>query len=193
MSTKTCEYIDIEKHWTSGEWATKTALAGHYDVSVTALNKKAKKEKLGNFIKKEKGSLSEEVQDETKPHHSILGKTAMRKIVELQEELGPHYSQVDEPLIVAFAKNYERYIELEEEMSREEIVLSSAKGGYYLNPLFNAIQMTTKTIVTLANQLGLSIASRKRMGISFERKDGKRTGSLFDIAAKVREYSAIDL
>jgi P27 family predicted phage terminase small subunit len=194
LSTKTCDYKELEKHWSSGRWDSKKALADHYGVSTTALNKKAKNEGLGDFVKAVKKPGSGSVHNETKPHAMILGKIALRKIEELKKELGDHYSQLDEPLIVAFAKSYERYIDLEIRMAHEDEILESPKtGSRYLNPLFNAIQMVQKNIMTLAGQLGLSIASRKRMGIVFDKKDGERTGNVFSISEKINEYGGLDL
>ena len=162
-------------------------MAGSYGCSTTAINKKAKKE--GWPFYEPSSEVLEKVSKKppAKPHEKILGPIAMRKINELKNELGEHYSSVDEPLIVSYAKSYERYLELENEMAKEDSVIaySSKTGSAYIHPLFNAIQMTQKTLVTLANQLGLSIASRKKLGISFGEKDGERTGSLFDIAGTI--------
>lgn len=122
----------------------------------------------------------------TNPHDKILGSIAMRKIEELKKELGENYSHVDEPLIVCYAKAYERYIDLEVLMSTENVVSTSTKGGKYLNPLFNAIQMTQKTLVTIGSQLGLSIYSRKRMGMKLGEENDKG-GGLFDFADDINK------
>lgn len=116
------------------------------------------------------------------PHKSILGKTATRKIEEIKEELGSQYSPVDEPLIVMYAKSYERYIDLERRLglSVDKIIAVSNKtGSEYLSPLFTATLAIQKNLVTIANQLGLSIASRKKLGLSFKKEDEGQT-SIFD-------------
>ena len=121
---------------------------------------------------------------ETKPHAAILGKTALRKIEEIKEELGDQYSPVDEPLIVMYAKSYERYIDLESKLglSVDKIISISTKtGSEYMSPLFTATLAIQKNLVTIANQLGLSIASRKKLGLNFKKEDKGQT-SIFDFA-----------
>lgn len=122
--------------------------------------------------------------NETKPHAAILGKTAVRKIEEIKEELGDQYSPVDEPLIVMYAKSYERYIDLENKLglSVDRIISTSKKtGSEYMSPLFTATLAIQKNLVTIANQLGLSIASRKKLGLNFKKEDKGQT-SIFDFA-----------
>lgn len=165
-------------------------MAERYGCSPTAINKKAKKEEWPVYVPRSDVLEKVSKKPPAKPHEKILGSIAMRKIEELKNELGDNYSSVDEPLIVSYAKSYERYIDLEKRMAEEDVVNYSGKtGSAYLNPLFNAIQMVQKNIVTLANQLGLSIASRKKLGIHIGEKDGERTGSLFDIASSINDMS----
>ncbi len=121
----------------------------------------------------------------SQPHKKILGKTAIRKMTEIKEELGDKYSPVDEPLIIMVARSFEEYIELGRAVIVEGYVLESPKtGGKYLNPTFNAYQAVQKNLITVANQLGLSIASRKKLGLKFERPGMKET-SIFDIVAEI--------
>ena len=121
---------------------------------------------------------------EYNPHVAILGKTAIRKIEEIKKELGKQYSPVDEPLIVMYAKSYERYIDLESKLglSVDKIISISTKtGSEYMSPLFTATLAIQKNLVTIANQLGLSIASRKKLGLNFKKEDEGQT-SIFDFA-----------
>ena len=122
--------------------------------------------------------------NETKPHTAILGKTALRKIEEIKKELGKQYSPVDEPLIVMYAKSYERYIELENKLGLgvdKIIAISTKTGSEYMSPHFTATLAIQKNLVTIANQLGLSIASRKKLGLNFKKEDEGQT-SIFDFA-----------
>ncbi len=83
---------------------------------------------------------------------------------------------------MVFAKNYERYIELEHDLAEEGVVLVSEKtGGRYQNPTFTALQAVQKTLLTYANQLGLSMSSRKILGIKLG-SDKKSEKSIFDFA-----------
>lgn len=149
---------------------------------------------LKNYAKKHgwkiEHRISKKVSKDVNPkpaHESILGKIAIRKIEEVKEELGKNYSPVDEPLIVMYAKSYERYISLEKEMGMdiEGIIATSTKtGSKYLSPIFTATLSIQKNLVTIANQLGLSIASRRKLGLVFE-KPGQKQDSLFDIVANL--------
>ena len=128
---------------------------------------------------------------DAKPHIAILGKTALRKIDEIKNELGKQYSPVDEPLIVMYAKSYERYIELEQRLGLgvdKIIAVSSKTGAEYMSPHFTATLAIQKNLVTIANQLGLSIASRKKLGLNFKKEDEGQT-SIFDF---VKELSTDD-
>ncbi len=169
-------------------------MAERYGCSATAINKKAKKDGWPDYAPSSEVLEKFNKKLPAKPHEKILGKIAMRKVTELITELKNNYSSVDEPLIVSYAKSYERYLELEILMTKEDTVLYSPKtGSAYINPLFNAIQMVQKNLVTLANQLGLSIASRKRLGLTLDDHDGDRTGNLFDIAESINSMGSVDV
>lgn len=187
MGTRIIDWDNIKIDWTSAKFASENALALHYGVSRQGISKKSKKDGWGDFMPLSKKPLVTTPTDSaTNPHDKILGSIAMRKIEELKKELGENYSHVDEPLIVCYAKAYERYIDLEVLMSTENVVSTSTKGGKYLNPLFNAIQMTQKTLVTIGSQLGLSIYSRKRMGMKLGEENDKG-GGLFDFADDINK------
>lgn len=188
MATKTIDWENIRIDWSGGKFASENALASHYGVSRQGISKKAKKEEWGDFVSlSKKAPVTTVTGSVTNPHDQILGGIALRKIDELKQELGDNYSHVDEPLIVCYAKTYERYIDLEMQMLSQDVVSVSKKtGSEYLNPLFNAIQMTQKTLVTIGNQLGLSIYSRKKMGIKLGEESDKG-GSLFDFADDINK------
>lgn len=159
--------------------ASVRSLADKYGINRNKINKKRKEEKWTKYVPSASSAKNSVAQ--TASHVAILGTIAIRKIKEVKEELGEYYSPVDEPLIVVFAKTYERYIQLEQTLMTETIVLEGAKGGSYLNPKYTALQAEKKTLLTYANQLGLSMTSRKILGIKL--KDGKKSEkSLFDIA-----------
>jgi len=182
LGTRIIDWENIKIDWLCGKFASENALASHYGVSRQGISKKSKKEEWGDFVPlSKKAPVTTTSDGVTNPHDKILGAIAMRKIEELKKELGENYSHVDEPLIVCYAKAYERYIDLEVQMSTQDVVSSSSKGGKYLNPLFNAIQMTQKTLVTIGGQLGLSIYSRKKMGLKLG-EEGDKVGGLFDFA-----------
>ncbi|MHB8100380.1 MAG: P27 family phage terminase small subunit [Sulfuricurvum sp.] len=188
MGTRIIDWDNIKIDWLGTKFASENALALHYAVSRQGISKKAKKEEWGDFVPlSKKAPVTTNSCSVTNPHDQILGGIALRKIEELKKELGENYSHVDEPLIVCYAKAYERYIDLEVQMSTQDVVSTSSKtGAQYLNPLFNAIQMTQKTLVTIGGQLGLSIYSRKKMGMKLGEESDKG-GSLFDFANDINK------
>jgi P27 family predicted phage terminase small subunit len=115
---------------------------------------------------------------------SFIDKITIRKIKEIKTELQDNYSPLDEALIVAYAVNYSRWIKMQEDIEKEGYQLTSDKGGKYLSPAFNASKSAEKTLLSIANQLGLSIASRQRLNIT----KGQKTGlSIFNIANSIND------
>lgn len=168
------------------------SIAKEFGMSHTQLNKKIKKEGWTRYVPPV--SISTSDVENNKPHVEILGRTALRKIEEIKHELGDKYSNLDEPLIVMYAKSYEHYIVLEGRLAVEGYTILSPKtGGRYLNPTFSALQSVQKTLVTIANQLGLSMISRKQLGLKLG--DGKpKEQSLFEYVEQISsEMSHIDV
>ena len=192
MGTRNIDWENIKIDWSGAKFESMNALATHYGISRNGLVKKSKTNDWGDFIAlSKKAPVTTVMGSVTNPHDQILGGIAMRKIEELKKELGENYSHVDEPLIVCYAKAYERYIDLEMQMSTQDVVSISKKtGSEYLNPLFNAIQMTQKTLVTIGGQLGLSIYSRKKMGMKLG-EDTDKGGTLFDFANDINKLSGM--
>ena len=117
---------------------------------------------------------------------AIINQVGKRKIEELVKELGDHYTPADEPLIVIYALNYQRYLKLEGIVAIEgETVVSLKTGASYLNPNFIALQSVTSNLAKIGDKLGLSIASRTRLNISFKKEE--KTKSLFDLVENLEE------
>lgn len=166
-----------------GSSVSVRALADKYSINRNKINKKRKEENWVKYVPsvgRAKSRTALSASDK-----AMLGPIAIRKIEEVIEELGNNYSPVDEPLIIVFAKNYERYLELEQTLADEGVVLTSEKtGGKYQNPTFTALQAVQKTLLTFANQLGLSMTSRKLLGIKLG-SDKKSEQSIFDFVSDV--------
>jgi len=182
---------DLVKSEVEGSSASVRSIARKYGTSHTIINKKIKSGEFNRYVPNVSVSKN---NLEKKQHIAILGKTALRKIEEVKTELGKHYSSIDEPLIVAYAKTYERYLELEIQVKNEGITIQSPKtGASYLNPTYNALKAEQKTLLTFANQLGLSIVSRKTLGIKMG-SDGKDQPSIFDFVDDInKNMDAIDV
>lgn len=124
--------------------------------------------------------------------NGILDTVAIRKIREIVEELGDNYSPVDEPLVVMYAKSYQRYLKLEAVVDAEgETLVSPKTGGEYMNPSFSALQAVISNMSKLGDKLGLSISSRKRLNISLGKEE--KTKSLFDLVADMSQDGDIDV
>jgi len=115
----------------------------------------------------------------------ILGRVAIRKIEEVKDILGSNYSPLDEPLVAAFALNYEKWIEAQKIIQEEGSTVTSTKGSVYISPYENLAKMYENTFTKIASQLGLSVASRKRLSLST--KSDTEEASLFDIAQDLLE------
>lgn len=115
----------------------------------------------------------------------LLKKIALRKIEEIKLELGERYSVLDEPLIVAFAKSYELWISARLIIEDEGSISKSSKGSPYISPYENLAQMHLGNFTKIAGQLGLSIASRKRLKL--DPKSDTEEDSLFDILDELNE------
>ena len=124
--------------------------------------------------------------------NGMLDTVAVRKIQEIVKELGDNYSPVDEPLVVMYAKNYQRYLKLENIVDAEgEVCISPKTGATYMNPNFSALQAVISNMAKLGDKLGLSIASRKRIGLSLGVEE--KTKSLFDLVGDMSQMDDIDV
>lgn len=178
---------DIDWNFIKTEYEETTKsirmIAREHNITHGAIQRAIKKENWEKFnfdgVVNDKALLSGKTKN-------ILGKTALRKIKELKAELGDNLSPLDEPLIVIYAKNYERWLELQVILEEEGYVTTSSKGSVYISPYENISKSTEKTLVTVANQLGLSISSRKRLGMSTN--PDQQESSLFDITKELEGY-----
>ena len=158
-------------------------LAEKYKTNAMAISRCAKDEKWCKFdpIAVAKDASKDREAKAITEHRALLSAVGVRKVKEIIEELGEHYNSVDEPLIIAYAMQYQRLIKLEVEVQLEgETVMSPKSGAEYLNPKFTALQSVTSNLSKLGDKLGLSIASRKRIGIRLGKID-ENTNSLFSL------------
>lgn len=119
----------------------------------------------------------------TNPQKPILKRTALRKVKEIKHELGDNYSVLDEPLIAAFALNYEKWIGVQEILLEEKSIEMSSKGSLYISPYENLAKMYENSFIKISAQLGLSIASRKRLNLA--PKSDTEESSLFDLIDEI--------
>jgi P27 family predicted phage terminase small subunit len=159
-------------------------IAAEYSISHTYINKKAKKDK---WIKLDSGFIKDKSLVNSS---SFLSRTAIRKIKELITELGDNYSSIDEPLIIMFAQNYDMWMQLQPKIAANGMTCVSDKGGTYLSAEFNAMKSIEKTLLNLSNHFGLSLSSRKKIGIE---KNNHDDDSLFSMAANMSDYDDLEV
>ena len=116
----------------------------------------------------------------------ILSSLAVRKIKEIVDELGQHYSPIDEPVLVVYAKSYEYFVKLSKQIDEEGISLISLKtGSIYSNPNFNSWLSVGKNIASIGEKIGVTASARKRIGITLGADN--KTESLFDFIEKMMD------
>ena len=206
LETKCKDHNDID--WESMQWEyenmkiSMTALSRKYGTYTMAVSREARKRGWVKYdpIKKavdefESNNPSEkkvEYKKQVTNPNGMLDTVAVRKIQEIVKELGDNYSPVDEPLVVMYAKSYQRYLKLEAIVDEEgEVVISPKTGGTYMNPNFSALQAVISNMAKLGDKLGLSIASRKRIGLSLVKEE--KTKSLFDMVNDMSKGNDIDV
>lgn len=177
--------------WESAKWDfenTKCSfnkIAKKYSTYAMNVLRKSKEEgwvKFKHNAKEVQAAIAkfDEKQASTNKPTAMLGTVGVRKVQEIVKELGINYSVVDEPLVIAYAESYERYLKLAEEVNTQgEVLISPKTGGEYLSPKFNAMQSVKNDLIKFGNQLGLSIAARKRLSLSFG--DNEEAESIFDM------------
>lgn len=190
------EYKEID--WESMQWDYENSKVGmkklgeKYGTYPMQISREAKKRQ---WVKYDPIKIALDEHESKKVvinHNGMLDTVAVRKIYEIVEELGENYSPVDEPLVMMYAKNYQRYLRLEAIVDKEgETVFSPKTGATYMNPNFSALQAVISNMAKLGDKLGLSIASRKRIGISLGAKE--KTKSLFDIVEDLSQDNDLDV
>jgi len=152
-----------------------------YGVTEAAIRKRAKKESWQKTNFKMSSSSSSTAKD----RFLFIDDFASKQFDNLKSKLGEQITIVDEPLLIALCNQYSRYSRLEERVKLEGETIISTKGIPYLNPTFNALQSSIKTLVTLSKEFGMTIASRKKAGVKL--KDNSKTkNSIFNLVDMFR-------
>jgi len=174
--------IDWEFIRSEYEETTKSIrlMAKENDVTHGAIQRRIKKEEWTRSAAVE--VISDKALVGSNP---LLDKVAIRKTKEIIDALGDNYSPLDEPLVAAFALNYSKWITTQKIIKDEGSIAVSSKGSLYISPYENLAKMYENTFIKIAGQLGLSISSRKRIGIST--KSDTEEASLFDITKELME------
>jgi len=199
VTNKVTEYKEYEEiDWESMQWDYENTKVGmkklgnKYGTYPMQISREAKKR---NWVKYDPVKIAMQKHETKKAvinPNGMLDTVAVRKIQEIVKELGDNYSPVDEPLVVMYAKNYQRYLNLEAVVDSEGVTCMSPKtGATYMNPNFSALQAVISNMSKLGDKLGLSIASRKRIGLSLEKED--KTQSLFDLVDGMSQDNDIDV
>jgi len=136
-------------------------LARENDVSHGAIQRRIKVEQW------EKSSSVDAIKDKSLiGANPLLDKIALKKAHEIISDLGENYSSLDEPLVAVFVHNYSKWVTVQFIIKEEGSVITSEKGSVYISPYENLASQYENKILKVASQLGLSLSSRKRIGIS---------------------------
>ncbi len=190
------EYGDID--WESMRWDYENSkigmkkLGAKYGTYPMQISREAKKRKWIKYDPIKIALDSYKSKLAVVNPNGILNTVAVRKIQEIVEVLGDNYSPVDEPLVVMYAKNYQRYLRLESIVDVEgEVAISPKTGATYLSPTFVALQGVISNMSKLGDKLGLSIAARSRIGMSLTPEE--KTKSLFDLVVEISQDNDVDV
>ena len=107
----------------------------------------------------------------------VVDAIVMRKASEIMEQMGDLLSPLDIPLVLIFCENWKLLLQMQANIAKNGYTDVTSKGTTYLSADFLAKKQVEKTLGAMASQLGLSLASRKRMNVDIS---PKTTGSLFD-------------
>jgi len=113
----------------------------------------------------------------------FINENSEKKFNETKTRLGDQLSVIDESLLLALCNQYARYVELEKKVMKEGETTISTKGIPYLNPTYTALLSSIKALTSLSKEFGLTIASRKRAGVTLTQAD--KAKSLFDLIKDV--------
>ena len=153
-------------------------------------------EPTSNFSQKEffrgGGTQIKEREKMKKNELFFINANAENKFNETKIKLGDQLSVIDESLLLALCNQYARYVALEEKVSVEGETIVSKNGVPYLNPTYTALLSSIKALTSLSKEFGLTIASRKRAGVTLIQATNKK--SLFDLVSSFnKEDEELDI
>jgi len=185
QKSKDIDWETIKKVYET-EQISNVALAAAHNITESAIRRRAKKEGWKKFETKKPHpyNVIKEKNHTDENGNFFIDNEAKKQFKSLKNRLGDQITAVDEPLLVALCNQNSRYKTLEKRVIKEGEVTISSKGVPYLNPTYNALQSTLKTMATLSKEFGLTIASRKRVGVSTSVDD---KGGLFDLIATIKD------
>jgi len=163
MSSVTVDWESVRFEFENNKW-TLAPLAAKYNTYPMAISRKSKEEGWVKFDP----VMAQKSKDVTTPSNpqNILDVVAQRKVKEIIVELGDNYSPIDEPLVLIYGVFYEEFLRLTLAIKEEKDLLTSNKGNIYTNPRYNNWLAVSERLAKIGDRLGMSVASRKRLGLS---------------------------
>lgn len=132
---------------------------------------------------KKKGWVRSEVKKSRPPRlidGKFISKVAKDRYELTKEKMGDELTIIDDHILIPLVNMYSRMIELEAIVSKEGVSIVSPKtGAPYTNPNYNALLSATKSVASLGKELGLTVTSRKRAGVT--PKNQQKEESIFDL------------
>lgn len=122
----------------------------------------------------------------------FISKVAKDRYELTKEKMGDELTMIDDHILIPLVNMYSRMIELEAIVLKEGVTAISPKtGSAYANPNYNALLSATKSVASLGKELGLTVTSRKRAGVS---ANGiKEKESIFEMIENMMEDDDIDV
>lgn len=167
----------IEKDYIAGE-LTISDISDKYKIDKGYLHREAKKR---NWVRaKVKKSTAPKLID-----NAFISEIAKEKYEAIKSKMGDTLTELDDIALIPLCNQYARMINLEQVVLKEGVTIISSKGVPYANPNYNALLTTVKTVASLSKELGLTVSSRKKIGV-VPKSDSKKD-DIFDIASITEE------
>ena len=148
----------IKRDYEAGK-LTFAQMSERYHIDMGYLHRQAKKK--GWNRKTVKKSRAPRLID-----NAFISKIARDKYREITEKMGDALTELDDIALIPLCNQYARMLDLELTVMTEGVTILSSKGVPYNNPNYNALLSTVKVVSALSKELGLTVTSRKRAGIS---------------------------
>ena len=90
------------------------------------------------------------------------GKREWRRIVGLLMDLGL-YTDLDRAALAMYCQAYGRWVQVERELAKEDLILTGAEGGLYQNPKLHVANKAWEQQRKILAEFGLTPSSRSRL------------------------------
>lgn len=104
-------------------------------------------------------------------HLTDVAKQEFRRVARILNLVGI-LSRLDGPILAAYAANYARWVEAEEQLGNDALILTAPNGISYPNPLIKVAHQAREAAAKCARDLGLTPHARVALPIPQQRTRG---------------------